>query len=350
VAALEEEKSKNNVVQWFFYNDQPPVGKASSTYAHAKGIFAWDTTTNTGFWISHSYPQYPGSNRAEDYENGQSASCISLNNADDRDFIYNSLSAIKIYVYNGSITTNGTANTDRSQLMQKKVPGDVDLMFKKRDAKNIWEVMMHNHAYMGYVSTWWDSTIKEKKILPDLIMKNVIVKRKRLYNNKNTDQLTAYKITQDHSKFGWMRGRDNNGRYRLCNSGSNLSLSQNSRGAEMMCVVIQKKLYDTLSDSALSATINSRARLDDRFRFEYGTQWQRRRQEVETQVQMPKTSKRRGSYDEGQGDATKRSQTSFNKAVTKKAETTKATTTKWWEIVNKILSDYNQQASPSYKG
>jgi len=66
------------------YNDAPPegAGKDSSTWAHAKGVFALDK--ESGFWLIHSIPkfarppqdkyEYPDSGQ----NNGQTALCISI--------------------------------------------------------------------------------------------------------------------------------------------------------------------------------------------------------------------------------------------------------------------------------
>ena len=38
------------------YNDH----EASSTYGHMKGVLAYDPDDGTGFWLTHSIPNFPG--------------------------------------------------------------------------------------------------------------------------------------------------------------------------------------------------------------------------------------------------------------------------------------------------
>lgn len=58
------DKSVNESIAMAFYNDDPPATNPSSSYAHAKGVLATDSST--GFWLVHSMPNWPFSPRGKD--------------------------------------------------------------------------------------------------------------------------------------------------------------------------------------------------------------------------------------------------------------------------------------------
>jgi deoxyribonuclease II len=71
-------------VAYALYNDDPPppLGSATSTYAHSKGILLFND--KQGFWLVHSKPNWPSAraNGAEpfpDTKYAQSLMCITLN-------------------------------------------------------------------------------------------------------------------------------------------------------------------------------------------------------------------------------------------------------------------------------
>jgi len=41
------------------FNDQTPDGKSGSSYAHQKGVLAYDESSDTGFYLMHSTPLWP---------------------------------------------------------------------------------------------------------------------------------------------------------------------------------------------------------------------------------------------------------------------------------------------------
>jgi deoxyribonuclease-2 len=68
---------------WIMYNDEMPesVGKTDDgNKGHTKGAIAFDTETNTGFWILHSWPKFndPGAKADPTPQYGQTYLCISL--------------------------------------------------------------------------------------------------------------------------------------------------------------------------------------------------------------------------------------------------------------------------------
>jgi len=89
---------------WIMYNDQPPNGTATDTYGHTKGLTAY--TSNNGFWIAHSTPQYPPP-QADQYsfplkEYGQSFICLTLG-LDALNDVGNAFLLNRPYVYDSNI-------------------------------------------------------------------------------------------------------------------------------------------------------------------------------------------------------------------------------------------------------
>ena len=73
---------------WILYNDEKPRGRRAKPtdnehLGHCKGVLAFDTKSKTGFWLLHSWPQFPQLTESElkrmptpDY--GQTFLCLSL--------------------------------------------------------------------------------------------------------------------------------------------------------------------------------------------------------------------------------------------------------------------------------
>lgn len=70
-----------NNVAYAAYSDQPPTTSDKSSYAHAKGVMATDSSQ--GFYLIHSMPQWPnarsqGAGPFPDFTYGQSLMCITF--------------------------------------------------------------------------------------------------------------------------------------------------------------------------------------------------------------------------------------------------------------------------------
>jgi hypothetical protein len=74
-------------VEKLAWNDQPPIGDASSYVAHSKAAIAFSLKSNQGFMIDHSLPRFPefDSSRKIILQNGQNSNtygqhlfCMSL--------------------------------------------------------------------------------------------------------------------------------------------------------------------------------------------------------------------------------------------------------------------------------
>ncbi len=71
---------------WIIYNDEMPAsvgGKDDGSLGHTKGVIAFDTASQTAFWMLHSWPKYanPGVDGMPTPMYGQTFLCISLDMA-----------------------------------------------------------------------------------------------------------------------------------------------------------------------------------------------------------------------------------------------------------------------------
>lgn len=71
---------------WVLYNDEMPASAQrtdANSYGHTKGVLAFDTATQTAFWLLHSWPKFANSvvKMMPTPEYGQTFLCISLDMA-----------------------------------------------------------------------------------------------------------------------------------------------------------------------------------------------------------------------------------------------------------------------------
>lgn len=98
-------------LQHVAWNDQPPVGDASASYAHSKALMAFNMLTAKGFQIDHSLPRFPefdGAHNVKLINNpnsntyGQHVFCMSLSLEEIERIAQNTI-FIKPYVYEAGI-------------------------------------------------------------------------------------------------------------------------------------------------------------------------------------------------------------------------------------------------------
>lgn len=76
-------KKSGSTTGWILYNDEMPDSakrKDDGSYGHTKGVIAFDTASNTAFWLLHSWPKYadPDAAGMPTPLYGQTYLCISL--------------------------------------------------------------------------------------------------------------------------------------------------------------------------------------------------------------------------------------------------------------------------------
>jgi deoxyribonuclease-2 len=74
-----------------FYNDEKPRGGDNDAYGHTKGVLAFDTKSDTAFWLVHSTPKFPKTTDPEfpvsGHGNGQTFLCVTLRSVADAEKI-----------------------------------------------------------------------------------------------------------------------------------------------------------------------------------------------------------------------------------------------------------------------
>lgn len=76
-------KAPSDTTGWILYNDEMPDEAQrtdSGSYGHTKGVIAFDTATESAFWLLHSWPKYssPGATLMPVPTYGQTFLCIAL--------------------------------------------------------------------------------------------------------------------------------------------------------------------------------------------------------------------------------------------------------------------------------
>eukprot|EP01084_Bolivina_argentea_P107799 192703_1 len=170
----------NNInVNYVAYNDKPPgYGNVPKQYAHAKGVFAFDSQppanpgdSNTGFWLIHSQPWWPKfDDRNVDHleycnqdpdvslfrwcslEYSQSFLCVSFehnNNADDRlRNIINQVASMRPMVYTSHTTDHMHIPGEFAQLrhIRMNTPSALQNIITAQDRHILRNVGRHVHA------------------------------------------------------------------------------------------------------------------------------------------------------------------------------------------------------------
>lgn len=125
----------------FFYNDADPGGTEHWEYAHAKGALVFDAAT--GFWLTHSIPQWPryglqppaGSpaDVAQPQQRfAQSALCVSFNNSDALPALLAALLRVRPFVFHANLPASlAEAFPAARGLLPTRAGADGDSRFAK---------------------------------------------------------------------------------------------------------------------------------------------------------------------------------------------------------------------------
>nr|XP_022297821.1 plancitoxin-1-like [Crassostrea virginica] len=119
-----------NLESYAMYNDQPPEGTASGTYAHSKGALAFDRTS--GFWIVSSVPRFPApvkdGYKYQDQQKtfGQTILCVSVDKTME-DKIKSVFETTHPYIYDSKNFSPTTGNKQTTSDVNMKTRGNVQL-------------------------------------------------------------------------------------------------------------------------------------------------------------------------------------------------------------------------------
>lgn len=273
--------SVNTTFAYVMYNDDPPnVGSASSTYAHAKGVLATDGTT--GFWLSHSMPNWPNQPKGEYWSNSsgifpsdkyaQSTRCVSVSVSTANE-IADTLRVDypAVYVYN--IPDAYASDVEHfSQLADKvKISADnitaindfytlqgvkyTQFAKSKKWGMDLWDDLISVHYKTPmYVETWISGSggamssmcYNKTETNPSDETKNAIHKINEEYDIYEVATVTmpdgeTWTNTQDHSKWGIAMDSELGSNQQFnslatCIGDINRMCSQEKRGGGAMCL------------------------------------------------------------------------------------------------------------------
>ncbi|EFA84428.1 deoxyribonuclease II [Heterostelium album PN500] len=264
--------SQSGDLLWLLYNDQPPESKVSSSYAHSKGVIAFDDTQ--GFWLIHSTPRFPLDPSKEPYQfpanerlKGQSFLCVNYRSNQfeqimkklwvNRPYIYNAYipdkTSLPVSLLNqllaGGFQSSPTAIT--SVLTSK---GGVQLnVFAKNSEWN-------DDLYEGFVQVTFDqdmivqswrlganSTIMPSYCRPEYKYDSLNIMK--LSINGTDGSQYSWKYTVDHSKWAATLDSSESTKY-ICIGDINRMKSQYHRGGGTACLSVEP-LWKSFRDTSL---------------------------------------------------------------------------------------------------
>jgi deoxyribonuclease-2 len=289
---------------YFLYNDEPDVGRASSSYGHSKGVVAAGGEARSGLWIVHSTPKFPASSgRAEWYfpeselKFGQTFLCLSLGSAAQLDAVGAQLQLTRPFVYHatnifaapggskpgpGGGTGGGEqqpgdaaaaagypelakvlrgewrAGTGVAQLNAQGSSSSVATTFTSLAKSKEWdgdlyEGLVAPHYRSGFLVESWIRGDRLGKYCPNARTKSSrhpyeVVDAKTMRVTLPTGQNRTWTETQDHAK--WAVSLDSS--YVVCVGDINRMSSQRKRGGGAVCFANKDlcfSLYNTITTS-----------------------------------------------------------------------------------------------------
>lgn len=112
------------------WNDEPPSGKeVSTTYAHAKGVLTFQTSSGSGFYYMHSIPKYPDINPESGQINyispissqyGQSMLCHTITSQTQTYQILQQVKQSDPYIYFNNFASKILSNSVEKKTSTKK--------------------------------------------------------------------------------------------------------------------------------------------------------------------------------------------------------------------------------------
>jgi len=252
-STLNQIYDRDKSVAYIMYNDQPPNTDDANSYAHAKGVMAFENSG--GFWLVHSVPNFPalGTSRFSmpdnSYVYGQSFMCVSLETSAIND-VAGGLLIDKPFVYSHYVPSSLAHTSDNfAKVLAKqwvKTPTAVSFNIAtsggfrlKVFAKNKeWKSDLYSKLITPalktdiYVETWMNGEASNK-------MPTYCAGSKYPYSVINVAQVSvkdsiSWPETADHSKWAISTGRAS---ATFCVGDINRQDSQANRGGGMVCGV-----------------------------------------------------------------------------------------------------------------
>jgi len=220
------------------FNDQPPTAASNSRGAHAKGIIAFDSSTQTGVYILHSMPKFPSLNGdgatisikipESALKYGQHVYCVSL----DRESIGHVMSNIPlmkpiIYHSTGMFKSLPAKGKEHFLVSQFHLPNGEDQWFLTKNPSFsgfLFEDVVSTYFGVNLATESWGRPYQG----PHCSRLHSVNILKVAINGQD-----QWKNTNDHSK--WTVSTGASGIKVACLCDMNRMNSQGSRGGSCLC-------------------------------------------------------------------------------------------------------------------
>ncbi|HUN56123.1 MAG TPA: deoxyribonuclease II family protein [Smithella sp.] len=149
-------KNPGATTGWILYNDEKPAdaggGKDNGELGHTKGVLAFDTQTDTAYWLLHSWPKYadPDSETMPTPMFGQTFLCLSLDVATVRQIAVQMATYQQPQIYLPHIPASISKNDplyDLSLPLSQTVPGGTNIINGKTKGGLSFKVIAKNREW-----------------------------------------------------------------------------------------------------------------------------------------------------------------------------------------------------------
>jgi len=251
------------------YHSEEDESSESTAYAHSKGLIVVNRRSNTGFFLSHSIPDYPSIGQdiiigvsPERSFYGQHALCISLNRGkSDVDRIWEHIQHTKpnIYIDRFGYTVDQprvyryptkTTTFDLNEFtIIVKQKGNKDQVYEEIFLP-YWKRMLGKDS-LGFYTETWGRPLRDPVCSGD----------SRVYDIQEIKILNhSWRITQDHSKWALADDPSTN---LFCVSDLNHMTSQAKRGGMFLCIRdadVYKEMSTVITSTSCNITPRSSLR------------------------------------------------------------------------------------------
>jgi deoxyribonuclease-2 len=256
---LEQLYTNHKDLSYAFWNDEHPDGKkVPSPHAHAKGVVAFDG--QSGFWLTHSLPSFPGTIRTgrPDYDTpsdkyGQSYLCITIDKAAFE--VLNQLAMVNRYSLYDAADNAKMGGSFTTWAVDEKYGKDTSLVTTLKSAGG--------QSFTAFAKSWaWNDELYESLVAPKF---NADFYTETWQNGRGKvgsychgkqydfDVMNVQSVnfpghnfdeTQDHSKWAVSANKGDN---YFCVGDINRQEGQFNRGGGTICIT-SKSFADQMND------------------------------------------------------------------------------------------------------
>ncbi|MGD0277952.1 MAG: deoxyribonuclease II family protein [Smithella sp.] len=261
-------KNPGATTGWILYNDEKPAdaggGKDNGELGHTKGVLAFDTATNSAYWLLHSWPKYadPDSETMPTPMYGQTFLCLSLDIATMRQIAVQMATYQQPQTYMPHIPASVSKNDplyDLSLPLSQTVPGGTNIVSGNTKGGLKFKVIAKNREWgrdfwndlvgptlgddMDVVT--WIRGLVAPNLDSDGIYKTFDIK----FIDLRSFGGWAWPETKDHAKWGITKNADKKSPW-VCVGDINRMISQEKRGGGTIAFQ-DKNLWQILKTSDL---------------------------------------------------------------------------------------------------